>query len=153
MSEALPESLLRGHAKDTTPGRNVRAAPAQISLLSKPKKKGVSEVSANRGCELTNWVPARNSFAEANICDFEILSGIPVNAETIFAGENGPYCRITASLRLRRMNCSLAPAEFGHRLANLKLSDSPRSYAQPVDCHRFHGGPFVSRASPALGQR
>jgi hypothetical protein len=44
-----------------------------------------------------------------------------------------------ASLRLRRMNCSLAPAGFGYRLANLKLSDSPWGYAQPVDCHRVAG--------------
>jgi hypothetical protein len=82
-------------------------------------------------------VSARNPFPEPHIFDFEILYALAVNAEATFAGENERYCRIAASLRLRRMNFSLARAGFGYRLANLKLSDSPRSYAQPVNCRRI----------------
>jgi hypothetical protein len=53
------------------------------------------------------------------------------------------------------MNCSLAPAGFGYRLAYLKLSDSPRSYAQPVDCHRVTPVSVLSKltiAAASLGR-
>jgi hypothetical protein len=90
----LPHEVIAIINRMLRPGQQPKfaAAPAQTGLLSKPKKS-LSELSANRGCALTSRASARNPFGEPNISDFEILSALPVNAESVFAGEMRPYCR------------------------------------------------------------
>jgi hypothetical protein len=106
-----------------------------------------ANVGNNRRCALTKRASARNPSVEANISDFEILSAFRLT-QNVYLLAKMRHITADGFSQGPRMNCSPAPAGFGCRLANQKLSDSPRSYAQPVDCRRarrFMVGPSITR--------
>jgi hypothetical protein len=83
--------------------------------------------------------------------DFEILSALLVYSETTFAGENGPNCHKAASSQTSSHELLICSGWVRQRLANVKLSHSPRRYARAVDCRdrTFAGenGPHCREAS------
>jgi hypothetical protein len=81
------------------------------------------------------------TFGEPDISDFEILSALAVNGETIFAGENGPNPPRSRFSQASWHELLICSGWVRHGLANVKLSDSQGSYARPVDCQ-------VRRAKP-----
>ena len=76
-------------------GKRLRGAisPVNEEGVEQTQKDGVSEVSANRGCALTNWASARNPSEEPNSFPLRNSLCTLVNAKTRFAGKNAPYYR------------------------------------------------------------
>src|ERR1022692_4084640 len=79
--------------------------------------------------------------AEADVADFGILCGVPVNQEVAFAGANGPRCRQRSVLRRRY----IADRVRYNRRVGAKFSLSPLWHAILVN-----GNPAIAGESDAL---
>jgi hypothetical protein len=80
------------------------------------------------------------------------LSATLVYTKAIFIGENGPNCRIAASLRRHRMSCSLAATGLVTAAVNVKFSVSPPTGTRLVYSGRrprFGGTTGSAHSSPS----
>ena len=89
-------------------------------FVEQTQKKGASELSANRGCLLTNRASARNPFGEPNSFRLRNSLRTSVNTKCVFAGEMTPYHRratFSPAQPWRWLTCSQV-ARRGFRTGN-----------------------------------